>query len=423
MNAVSLRFSRRNLWVPALAMALASPALASPAHVPSALGARTAAKPDAIPAALMATFGHRITPVLDARLKELAGRGRFSGVVLLARGDEILFRKAYGLASREYGAANTPATCFNLASVGKMFTAVAVMKLVEAGEVRLDDPISNYLDRSWISPEVGRRVTLAQLLSHTSGLGDFFTSAFFDRNHAQLKDLADYKPLVADAKLAFAPGTQWGDSNIGYVLLGALLEQVTHRSFDNAVSRLVFEPAGMTRTAALDLEAVNHGYAQGYLKKPTFPATQPMGPPPPDFREAQLKMEARQKEIDARGFEWRNNIFMHVAKGGPPGGGFSNADDMLRFVNALFGGRLVRPATLAKMTAPKPGSPHYGFGIQFLDGGFGHTGGFPGISNTVIVYPDGYRLIVLSNVDGGSAAATTAMMRLARLIPAKAAAR
>jgi CubicO group peptidase (beta-lactamase class C family) len=391
--------------------------------VSSELGPRAAAKPDTIPVALVATFGHRLAPVLDARLKELAKSGRFSGVVLLARGDEILFRRAYGLASREYGIVNTPATCFNLASVGKMFTAVAVMKLVEGGQVRLDDPISNYLDRSWISPDVGQRVSIAQLLSHTSGLGDFFTPAFFARNHAQLMELADYKPLVADTKLAFAPGTKWGYSNIGYVLLGALLEQVTHQSFDDAVRRLVFDPTGMTRTAAFDLEAVNHGYAQGYFKEPTFPATQPMGPPPPDFREAQLKMEARQSEIDAKGFEWRNNIFTHVAKGGPPGGGFSNADDMLRFLNALFGGRLVRPATLAKMTAPKPASPHYGFGIQLMDGGFGHTGGFPGISNTLIAYPDGYRLIVLSNIDGGSAAATTAMMRLARLVQAKPVAR
>src|SRR5581483_1186222 len=132
-----------------------------------------------------------------------------------------------------------------------------------------------------------------------------------------------------------------------------------------------------------------------------------------DFRHTALEMAAAQAELAKRGFEWRNNIYMHVAKGESSGGAFSTVPDLLKFANALTSGRLLKPETLAEMTSPKPLSADYGYGFQLLDGGFGHTGGFPGISTCVVIYPDGYRLIVLSNVDGGSAVANAKLISLA----------
>jgi CubicO group peptidase (beta-lactamase class C family) len=350
---------------------------------------------------------------IDAALTALTARERFSGVVLIAKGDKVLFEKAYGLASREYGVANTIDTRFNLASAGKMFTAVTIARLAEAGRISLDDPISKYLDASWISPEQGK-VTIAQLLDHTSGFGSYFSPAFMDMSRAKLKTVDDYKPLIAGTKLEFEPGTKWSYSNSGFHLLGAIIEKVTGEPYDVYVGKTLWTPTGMAGTAALDLEAVNHDYAQGYAKDLRAPPPPPSGPPPSrdDFRAMLTAMNAMQDKMEAGGFDIRNNVFEHVVKGGPAGGTVSTAPDMLRFANALADGKLVSPAMVRTMSTPKPNSPTYGYGLQLTDGGYGHTGGFPGISTAVIIYPDGYRLIILSNIDGGSGNATVALIAL-----------
>jgi hypothetical protein len=134
---------------------------------------------------------------------------------------------------------------------------------------------------------------------------------------------------------------------------------------------------------------------------------------PPDFRQIAFAMATAQEQLAQTGFEWRNNIFMHVAKGESSGGTFSTVDDLLKFANALTSGRLLKPATLALMTSLESPATDYGYGFQLMDGGFGHTGGFPGISTVVVIYPDGYRLIVLSNVDGGSGVADAKLLELA----------
>jgi CubicO group peptidase (beta-lactamase class C family) len=104
---------------------------------------------------------------------------------------------------------------------------------------------------------------------------------------------------------------------------------------------------------------------------------------------------------------------MHVVRGQPSGGSYSTAPDLLRFANALASGRLIKLSTLRLMTTPKPHVGGYAYGFQLMDGGFGHTGGFPGISTVLILYPDGYRLIVLGNIDAGSAIASAEMLKLA----------
>jgi CubicO group peptidase (beta-lactamase class C family) len=376
--------------------------------------AAVAAMPSqSIPAALFE--GHSIAKTrarIDSAFKELAGAQLFAGAVLIAKDDKILFEGAYGLASREYGVFNTVNTELNLASAGKMFTTVSIGRLVDQGRVSFEDPIGKYLDASWIDAAAGQQIKIANLLDHTSGVPDYFGPEFLDKSRVLFKELDDYKPLIANLKPTFVPGTQWSYSNTNFLLLGAIIEKVTGESYDDYVRQAVFEPAGMTHSGALDLEKVNHDYAQGYAK---FPPP----PPPPggraqrqDFRQTAIDMAAGQKLLAKAGFEWRNNVFMHVAKGESSGGTFSSAPDLLKFANALTSGRLIKPATLAFMASSKPGSPDYGYGFQLIDGGFGHTGGFPGISTAVVIYPNGYRLIVLSNVDGGSAVADAKLLEL-----------
>lgn len=366
--------------------------------------------------------GHS-TAAVDARLnaafERLARENLFSGAVLIAKGDKVLFEHAYGLASREYGVPNTIGTKFNLASAGKMFTSVATGKLVDEGKVAFSDPVSKFLDSSWLEPSVARQVTVADLLDHTSGLPDYLGPAFLEKPQTEFITLDSYKPLTAHMKPAFPPGSRFSYSSTNFILLGAIIEKVTGESYWDFVRQVVFQPAGMTHSGPLDLREINHDYAQGYAKLPP-------PPPPPHgraqqegFRETALAMAAAERSVTEHGFQFRNNIFMHVVKGQPSGGSYSTAPDLLRFANALAAGHLIKLSTLHLMATPKPHVSGYGYGFQLMDGGFGHTGGFPGISTVLIVYPDGYRLIVLANVDAGSAIANAEMLKFAGDGPAR----
>jgi CubicO group peptidase (beta-lactamase class C family) len=378
----------------------------------SATAAASSGRP--LPAELFE--GHSAAAVaarLNGAFERLTRENLFSGAVLIAKGDKVLFEHAYGPASREYGVPNTIDTKFNLASAGKMFTSVAIGKLVDEGKIAFSDPVSKYLDSSWIEPSVARELTVADLLDHTSGLPDYLGPAFLDKSRTLFVGLDDYKPLTAHLQPTFPPGSRFSYSSTNFILLGAIIEKVAGEGYWKFVRQAVFEPAGMTRSGPLNLEEVNHGYAQGYAKLPPPP------PPPrglarnPGFRTTALAMAAGERAVTEHGFQWRNNVFMHVVRGEPSGGSFSTAPDLLLFANALASGRLIKLSTLRLMTARKPNVSGYAYGFQLMDGGFGHTGGFPGISTVIIVYPDGYRLIVLSNVDAGSAVANAKMLELA----------
>jgi CubicO group peptidase (beta-lactamase class C family) len=159
-------------------------------------------------------------------------------------------------------------------------------------------------------------------------------------------------------------------------VLGRIIELVTGQDYHEYVREHIAHPAGMVNTHAFELDRVNPNLAVGYEKV---------------FTDA--------------GVEYRNNLFEHVIRGGPAGGGYSTVEDLFRFVQALRAGRLVRPATFALMVSPRPelGSPHYvyGFGIN-PDGSVGHTGGFPGISSALALYPADVTAVVLSNYGGAS---------------------
>ncbi|HEY0713973.1 MAG TPA: serine hydrolase domain-containing protein [Polyangia bacterium] len=363
-------------------------------------------------AELLSTTGG--TERLDAALKELARRDMFSGVVLLAKGDKTVFERAYGLASREYDVPARTDTRFNLASANKMFTAVAIAQLVEQGKVRFDAPISTYLGPDWVAPEIGQKVTVAHLLTHTSGLPDYFNETWPKVQRANYKTLEEFRSLVPAGKLDFEPGTQWRYCNTGFLFLGAIVEKVSGEKYEDYLARAIFKPAGMTRTAIFDLEEVNKDYAQGYGKRPLKPVPQAQGGSRADWPALIKRAATGAEAVERTGFKITNNIYRHVARGGPAGGMFSTAGDMAKFLDAFTSGKLVGPDMVRTMTTPKPLSPVYGYGFETLDNGVGHTGGFLGIATVSIAYPDGYRMVVLSNIDGGSAVAVTKLFELAR---------
>lgn len=302
----------------------------------------------------------------------------FSGSVLVAKDGRTLYSAAYGQANRDFAVPNAIDTKFNLGSMNKMFTAVTIAQLVEQGKLSYEDPLSKFLPE-YPSAAAAKKIRIRHLLTHTSGLGSYFNDEFDRASRARFRTVDDMMQLAKDDSMAFEPGTRWSYSNTGMLVLGKVIEVVTKQDYFDYVREHLAKPAGMTNTDAYELDRVNHNLAVGYQK---------------EFADDGSK-------------RFRNNIFMHVMRGGPAGGGYSTAPDLLRFAQALTTGKLVKRQTYELMTTPKPevNSPRYGygFGVDPQSGIVGHSGGFPGISSNLDIFKGtGYVAVVMSNYGGGS---------------------
>jgi CubicO group peptidase (beta-lactamase class C family) len=314
---------------------------------------------------------------LAARTRELMARGCaagvFSGAVLVARGDSILAQAACGEASRRYHVTNTLETRFNLGSMNKMITAVAVMQLVEAGKLKLDDRLSTYADATWLAPEVARSITIGQLLTHTSGLGDFRDDGWSDKPSDAFRELADFKPLVRAETLAFEPGSKFEYSNTGMLMLGVVIEVVTGQAYDGYIRDHVLGPAGMVATDNAPIDEPVENRATGYQRAPGTPAG------------------------------WRENTLGALYRGGPAGGGYSTVADLFRFGRALQTGKLVSPESLKVLWSDHPPNDYgAGFEVTSSTAGkvVGHSGAGPGVSGKLSLYLDeDYVVVVLANID------------------------
>lgn len=314
-------------------------------------------------AMLTAGAAHGQADLLDRYLRTRTA-GPFSGVVLLARGDTVLFERAYGLADADLGVAMAPEHRLGIGSLTKPITATAILRLIERGALRLDTPVS---ERIAGVPSAWRAVSVEQLLSHRSGIPDLFG----ELPAAPAESLG----AVVDAALAghvadsvrFPPGTRYAYSNFNYVLLGYLLETVGDARWEEVLAREVLRPAGMTRTVYDDVWRILPGRARGYR----------------------------------RGNGELRNVAYHDHAAYTAGGLLSTARDLLRFDRALTAGRLIEPSLLARMATPLLGD--YGLGWQVIRA-FGqrqrnHTGGVTGFASHLAHYDDGTVVIVLSNVE------------------------
>jgi len=322
----------------------------------------------------------QIVEQLGAYVDRLVTRQAFSGTVLLAKDGEVLYTRAAGVANRDFGAPVTLDTRFNLGSMNKMMTGVAVMQLVEAGRLSLEDPISKHLSEDWLPNVDKSKVLVKHLLTHTSGLGSYFTEEWQRSSRGLYHSVDDWKPIVASETLAFEPGTQWQYSNTGMLVAGAVIESVTGGSYYDYVREHITGPAGMVDSDFFETDRVNRNLAVGYEP---IPGSNPV--------------------------EYRNNLYEHVVRGGPAGGGYSTVEDLLRFDRALRAGTLVSEDSLEQLWRgyPELSSPGYGlgFGIRQTPAGrvVGHSGGFPGISAGLSMYLDeGYTIAVLANLGGAA---------------------
>ena len=313
-----------------------------------------------------------IVAELKAHVERLAQADSFSGAVLIAKDGKTLWSAAYGIADKNFGVPNKTDTKFNLGSMNKMFTAVAIAQLVERGVLSFDDPVSKWLPQV-LQGDAGDKVRIKHLLSHTSGLGSYFTDEWNGASRARYRTVDDFMVFAKKEALQFEPGTRWGYSNTGMLVAGKVIEAATKQSYFDYVRDNIYKPAGMVNTDAYELDLVTPNLAVGY-----------------------------EREMTSDGPRWRNNIFRHVIRGGPAGGGYSTVDDLLRFDVALRSGKLVGKKYVDLLTTAKPdlASPDYGYGFGVFDGGkiVGHSGGFPGISANLDIYlTSGYSVAVLSN--------------------------
>ena len=289
---------------------------------------------------------------LDACAVRAAHDTGFNGAVRLSQSDETIISRNFGAADAAGKVPIGNATRFNIASVGKLFTAVAVGILTERGEVALDAPIGRYL------PDLDSKfmaITVRQLLQHTSGLGDFLSPATIGAINAA-KTATELLPLALASPPAFPPGSKVAYSNSGYVVLGAIIEKVSGQSYAEFLKKEIFAPLGMMRTSLTSEDSAEQ-----------MTRMSPAGPLP-----------SPAPVIPAAG------------RGSPAGGAFSTASDLARFLAALQAHRVVKPETLTDVIRPWPRPPAR----------IGHNGGAPGANAEAWFYPEsGWSMIVLSNYD------------------------
>ncbi len=308
-----------------------------------------------------------------------AREGAFSGTVLLSKNGRVIHGSAHGLASKRFNAPNTLQTKLNLGSMNKMFTSVAIMQLVERGDVRLDDKLSNFTDESWLAPEVSDKIEIQHLLTHSSGLGSYFNDTFWDSSKLAFKALEDYKPLIVNETSRFEPGTAYRYSNTGMFLLGVVIEKASGQDYFSYIHDHIYGPAGMTDSACYEMDQPVPNLAIGYAAK----AENETG--------------------------WENNLYLHVVKGGPAGGCFSTVEDLNRFASALTSHKLLNAGNTNALFTPRPEfhDESYGYGFRVIgEPGnriVGHGGGFLGISANLDIFLDtGYVAVVLSNYGGAA---------------------
>jgi CubicO group peptidase (beta-lactamase class C family) len=381
-----------------------------------------------IPAAHAGLSESEAIPAIKSELAKQTSEGRFSGAVLLAKDGKPIFEAAYGYADREKKVLNTVETKFRFGSMGKMFTAVAVMQLVQAGKIKLDDPISKYLP-GYPNQEVAA-VTIYELLTHTGGTGDIFGREF-QIHRKELRTLKDHVALYGSRGVEFKPGSEWDYSNYGFILLGRVIEAASGQSYYDYVREHIFKPAGMSSTGNQPEDRHVPGLAVGYTG-PGGPGLHLIGPGPgPDggANAGNPGLHLLPAPQPGTGGVPGLHLLPAPGAGGHPsgspgplrpttgslpyrgtsaGGGYSPVGDFLKFADALTAHKLLNAHYTELLTtgkvATRMSGVKYAFGFEddTRGGGrcIGHGGGSPGMNGRLMIFPGSrYVIVVLSNFD------------------------
>jgi CubicO group peptidase (beta-lactamase class C family) len=408
-NSLALEFSRSDT---SLTVTLVLPPVGEP-KIDSMMVAPGESSGEAAAAPANASQAEAIASVRP-QLEKRAADEKFSGVVLIAKDGQPVFEAAYGYADRENRITNTVDTKFRFGSMGKMFTGVAVLQLVQAGKMKLEDPIAKYLP-DYPNLEVAS-VMIYQLLTHTGGTGDIF-SPEYEAHREELKELEDYVALYGKRGVQFKPGTDWDYSNYGFILLGRIIEVVSGQSYFDYVRDHIFKPAGMNSTDNVPEDQQVLGLSVGYTG-PGGPGLHLIGPGPgpnpnpgPGGPGLHLVGPAPGSEDHSIGSKrsLRATTGSLPYRGTSAGGGYSTVGDLLKFVNALTSHELLDAhytelLITGRVSTPRPGIKYaLGFEDELTRDGvrcFGHGGGSPGMNGRLSFFPgSNYTVVALANLD------------------------
>jgi CubicO group peptidase (beta-lactamase class C family) len=298
------------------------------------------------------------------------GEHQFMGSVLVAQGDQVLFRKSYGSADLEWNIPNTPTTKFRIGSITKQFTAVAILLLAERGKLELDDPIRKYYADA---PAAWNQVTLLHLLNHTSGIHSYTDDPAFDTFTRLPATPAEIVKRVQDKPLDFETGKDFRYSNTGYILLGIVIEKVSGMSYADFLKSQVLDPLGLENTGYDVNTAILPQRAEGHVR-----------------RDGKI---LRANYID---------MTIPYAAGSL----YSTVEDLLRWQRGLYGGKLISKASLEKLTTVGRNDYALGVVVRSKDGveSFSHGGGINGFNSQLAWYPKtGVTVVALSNLNGPGA--------------------
>ncbi|MGP4074742.1 serine hydrolase domain-containing protein [Halobacillus sp. K22] len=320
---------------------------------------------------------------LNQLITNMINEMNFSGVVYVKQGGHILSDLSFGYADRGEERLNTSNTRFGIASGCKLFTAIGISQLVEEGlldfNTRLAECLSVHL------PNFDKEITIHHLLTHTSGIPDYFDEEVMQNYEDlwksypvyQINSLKDFLPLFQEDPMKFSPGERFHYNNAGYILLGLIIEEQTGRCFTEYIESEVFSKCNMEESGYFSLDQLPGNTAAGYIDN--------------------------HKENT-----WRTNIYSIPKKGGSDGGAFVTAPDMMKLWEALFDYRLINEGTTRKLLYPHVlvnGEVHYGYGIwvnQKNDHAHKyHVMGYdPGVSFRASIYPDSnLKIVIPSNIE------------------------
>jgi CubicO group peptidase (beta-lactamase class C family) len=306
---------------------------------------------------------------MDQVVQSYTSGRKFMGTALVARGNQVLLNKGYGFADLEWEVRNTPTTKFRLGSLTKQFTAASILLLEERGKLNVNDPVKKYMPDA---PAAWDKMTLFHVLTHTAAIPNFTNFPDYQKLEPFPATPMQLVARFRDKPLDFAPGEQYSYSNSGYVLLGYLIEKITGESYEKFLRENIFTPLGMKDSGYDSNSAIIPRRASGYAAGPN-------------------------------GYE--NAGFVHMSIPFSAGALYSTTEDLLKWEQGLFGGKVLKPASLEKMTTPFKNNYAFGLGVETVGGHkvISHGGGIEGFVTELEYYPDDkLTVVVLENVTGGS---------------------
>jgi CubicO group peptidase (beta-lactamase class C family) len=279
---------------------------------------------------------------------------QFMGTVLVAQDGKVLLDKGYGFANLEWDIPNTPTTRFRLGSLTKQFTAASILLLEERGKLKIDDPVKKYMPDA---PAAWDKITIFHVLTHTSGIPSFTGFPDYDSRETQAMTPEKLVEWFRDKPLEFEPGTKWNYSNSGYVLLGYLIEKISGQSYSDFLQQNIFTPLGMKDSGYDSNSAIIAHRAAGYAPGKSGPV---------------------------------NAGFVHMSIPFSAGALYSTTGDLLRWEQGLFGGKVLKAESLAKMTTPFKQDYAFGLGVSTNNGHkmIAHDGGIQGFNTFLAYFPD-----------------------------------